>query len=686
MRFVPLELRLCVALAAATLAAFWPVLGHDFVNYDDPDYVIQNPEVRAGLSGPGVRWAFTTFHAANWHPLTWLSLQLDATLWRPDSSAVRLAGRLLRLPGEPLTPEQLLARGCHLTNLLLHTANAVLLLLVLKQMTGALWRSALVAALFALHPLHVESVAWVAERKDVLSTFFWILTLGAYGWYIRRPGPLRYAAVTAAFVLGLLAKPMLVTLPCVLLLLDYWPLQRAWSVERGAWSVPNGSWDLRFTLHAPRSTLLEKVPLLLLALASCAVTAFAQREAGAVRDLGMYTLRLRLFNALVSYVGYLGQTVWPRDLAAFYPFSLRRAGTLPAAGAVLLLGLVTAACLLQARRRPYLAVGWLWYLGTLVPVIGLVQVGDQAHADRYSYVPLIGIFVMLAWGLADLAQSQPHLRRLIGVTAGVLPVLCLIGTREQVAFWSGSEPLWEHALAVTTNNAIAHDNLGNALKARGDLEGAEEHLREALRLQPGVVDTRHNLGTVLARQGRRDEAITCFEAVLADDRTPPLTRAWSHHGLAQCLISRGETEKAAEHLRRARDLQPDEGRYLFGLGSLLEGCGSLDEARSQYEAGLTLSPDWPRQAQRYAWALATAAEPNPGDTALALFFARQACHGEAASDATALHTLAVAQAACGRYGEARATARRAQEAATAQGLPQLADQIAERLLQWRDYP
>jgi tetratricopeptide (TPR) repeat protein len=642
MRFFPLEVRLCLGLAVATLAAFWPVLGYDFINYDDGDYVSENPDVRVGLSGPGVHWAFTTFHAGNWHPLTWLSLQLDATLFGPGS---------------------LLARGCHLTNLLLHTANAILLLIVLRRLTGALWRSALVAALFALHPLHVESVAWVAERKDVLSTFFWILTLGAYGWYVRRPGPARYLAVVAPFGLGLLAKPMLVTLPCVLLLLDYWPLGRL----SGSGTPPaRAPWRRRFA---------EKVPLLLLALASCVVTWYAQRGAGAVLTLEVVSPRLRLSNALESYVTYLGQTLWPQDLAVFYPYTTAALTPLRAGGAALLLAAVTALCCWQ-WRRPYLIVGWLWYLGTLVPVIGLVQVGSQSHADRYTYVPLIGVFVMLAWGLNDLAQLRPNLRPVIGVAACALPLLCLAQARAQVAVWAGSQALWEHALKVTTNNHIAHHNLGVAL---GDPEKAEEHLRAALRIQPKLVQARCNLAEVLQQQGKEDEARAAFEEVLDDSDATPEMRARAHYVIGLWFVRWREAAAATEHFRQAAALAPQEGRYRFGLGSVCEERGSLSQAEVEYEAGRRLSPDWPERARRIAWARGAAVEQKAGDDRLALFYARQACRGAATPDANALDTLAVALAAGGDFSEAQATARRAQVAADAAGDDQLAGQIAERI-------
>ena len=469
-----------IAITLLTLALYWRVQGHGFLHYDDYQYVVDNPHVRHGLTRQGVLWALTSGYASNWHPLTWLSHMLDCELYG-------------------LNPQ-----GHHLNNLLLHIANALLLFRLLLRMTGALWRSAFVAALFALHPLHVESVAWVAERKDVLSTLFWMLTLGAYLRYRERPTGTRYLATLFLFALGLAAKPMLVTLPFVLLLLDCWPLGR---------------------MPSPRSLLplvREKAPFFVLAALSSVITFWVQSHWGAV--VLSIPLKERLANALVSYVGYGAKMLWPVNLACFYPHPLDGLPLWQAAGALLLLAGVTVAVVRAGRRLPYLAVGWLWYLGTLVPVIGLVQVGAQAMADRYTYVPLIGLFVMLSWGAGSLAAKGPLPKIATAALSAALLAALLPLTWSQISHWKDSETLFAHALEVTDRNLLAHNNLGNALARQGRLEEAEFHLVEALRLRPDYAAAQNNLGILRLRQGRFEEAAGHFANL--DDRPAVL-----HHGI-----------------------------------------------------------------------------------------------------------------------------------------------------------
>jgi tetratricopeptide (TPR) repeat protein len=552
------EVMVSLVLVVLTWAAFWQVCGNDFVNYDDGEYLTQNPHVQAGLTPESVRWAFTTTHCANWHPLTWLSLQLDHQLYG------------------------LASWGYHLTNLLLHTANVLLLFVALRRMTGAVWRSAVVAALFAVHPLHVESVAWVSERKDVLSTFFGMLTLGAYIGYAQRPGPARYLLVVLAFALSLLAKPMLVTLPFVLLLLDYWPLGRFGAGRRPAPGFL-------------RSLVVEKLPLFALAAASCAVTVFAQQKA--VLPLEKLPLEARIANALVAYVHYLRLTVWPRNLAVFYPHAAEPglAWEAVAAGGLLV---CLSAGFFWAARRPYLIVGWLWYLGTLVPVLGLVQVGLQAAADRYTYVPLIGLFVLLVWGVSDLLAGLRWHRAALKSASAALLLACLVLTRWQVGYWKNSVTLWEHALEVTPENFTAHYNLGLAFALRGNLHEAFRHFSVARRLNPEHAEPLSNMGVILTRQGKLSEASRHFAAAVKIKPEDALLR----FNLGCALAQQGQLEGAVEQLRQAVNLRPDVIPFLTTLEAAYAKLGRYAEAETTARAALRLAaaaqPDLVRQLQQ----------------------------------------------------------------------------------------
>jgi tetratricopeptide (TPR) repeat protein len=569
-----------LALAGLTAALFYPVTHYPFVNYDDPDYVTKNEHVTAGLSPSGVGWAFTTFRSSNWHPLTWLSLELDASLSRTPDGA----------------PE---AFGYHLTNVLLHAANAALLFLALQSLTGAYWQSAAAALLFAVHPLRVESVAWVSERKDVLSVFFGLLALWAYANYVKRPSLWRYLAVFAAFSLSLLSKPMLVTLPFLLLVLDWWPLGRVRKLA---------DW---------RRPAVEKLPLLALATALSALTYYVQARAGTVRGLQTFPLSVRAENAAVSYVQYVLKTAWPFDLAVYYPHpaSPRGAG-LPAwkvGGAAVLLLSTTAGALALWRRAPYVLAGWLWYVGTLVPVIGLLQVGDQAYADRYSYFPQVGLLVALCWGVADLARR--HAETAAAVAAAAALALAVV-TGVQLATWRDSTSLWQHDLRAAGPSPLAYMNLGAALGETGNDAGSEQALREAIRIDQNAIMAHINLGDLLLRQGdlqgaagefqiacevkpeyaqpytqlgdvlcrlgRLDEAARLHEKAI--QLAPDLSGAWCNLGLVE--VARKRYARADECYRRAIELQPDFAEAHCGLGQLLlmqddrspEGLEQLREA------------------------------------------------------------------------------------------------------------
>jgi Flp pilus assembly protein TadD len=531
-------------LALLTLLVYWPTFHYPFVNYDDPEYVSRNQHVQAGLSADGVRWAFTTFACGNWHPLTWLSLQLDHDLYGG-----------------------LNAGGFHLTNVLLHTANAILLFLVLARMTGAVWRSAVVAALFALHPLHVEAVAWVTARKDVLSTLFWMLALAVYLSYTRRPGVLRYLLMMVALALGLLAKPMLVTLPAVLLLLDYWPL--------GRWPKTGGG-----------RLLAEKIPLFVLVLASCAVTYYAQLHGEAVAPLEAFPLTERIENALLAYAGYLGKTLWPTHLAVFYPHPGSGVSAVGAVAAGLLLAVITALVLGPGRGRPYLAVGWLWFLGTLVPVIGLVQVGGQALADRYTYVPLVGLFVLLTWGAADLAAAYRLPGRFLAAAAGGVLTAFAVLTWVQVGYWKSTLDLWAHAAAVTDRNVLAHVNLGVCLRERGRLTAARREFEKAVAINPRLPEPHANLGNLLGALGLWQRATAEYRTAVALDPGNALL----HFSLANGLAALGRHQEALAEYRTAATLDPASPWPANNRGSLLRDLGRLEEAEAEFRRAIVLDP------------------------------------------------------------------------------------------------
>lgn len=585
---------ICFLIAISTGLVFWQVHEFEFVDFDDTTYVLKNPDIRQAVTFESIAWAVTTVHAANWHPLTWLSHMLDVALFGLD------AGKH------------------HLVNLLFHITNSLLLFLVLRKMTGALWQSALVAALFALHPLHVESVAWVSERKDVLSTFFWMLTLGAYAVYVARPSVLKYLGVLLLLSLGLMSKPMLVTLPCVLLLLDYWPLKR-FSFQ----ACPGDSFPQNQSVF---KLIGEKIPLFILAAISSALTYYAQNHGGAVKSLDYIPFADRVANALVSYVLYIGKMICPVDLACLYPHP----ETLPwwqVLGAILVLISVSGMALREAKTRPYLMVGWLWYLGTLVPVIGLVQVGGQAMADRYTYVPLIGLFVMMAWGMPEFLKSW-RFRKIFLLIFSVVVLLILSGiTWKQAGYWKDSLTLFEHAVKVTENNSGMHYNLGNALadqqrdseaivhylaairiepdfadahnnlanvyRRQGDGEAAIRHYLKVLEMRPDDDGVNYNLGMTLDDQGRTREAIAHYLSALKGMAENPD----AHFKTANALFKTGAIDDAVQHYRRAIELKPDFVDAHCNLGVVLFQSGDMAGAVAAFKAALRLKPDYPPARQ-----------------------------------------------------------------------------------------
>ena len=541
---------LALLLAVGTLALFSPATEFDFVKYDDGEYVAENQPVLAGLTPSGVAWAFTTVHAANWHPLTWLSHMLDVTLFGPQPW------------------------GAHLTNLLLHAANTAVLFVLLRRLTGAVWRSALVAALFAVHPLHVESVAWVSERKDVLSTFFGLLTFIFYARYVEQSkaqdpkSKVAYRWALICFTLGLLSKPMLVTWPFVMLLLDFWPLQR---VAGSGFQV--SSW---------RKLVVEKIPFLMLSVAICATTVFAQGQGGAIVSVEKFTVAERVANSCVAYLRYLSKTVWPVSLAVYYPRASVSLGAVASAG-IVLAGL-SALALWWARRRPYFLTGWFLFLGVLVPVIGLVQVGGQSMADRYSYVPLIGIFVAVVWGANELRERWPASRDFWKIVAVTVLVLCAVTMRRQLMLWRDNDALFSHALAVTKNNQLAANSYASVLYARGETEAAIRYYREALRADPDYTTARSNLGMALSRAGRYEEAVQEFRTVLKLMYDP-----WvGHNNLAIALGALGRTEESFAEFELAKLTKPDFAGTYLNHGVALSIKGELAAAEKNLREAVRL--------------------------------------------------------------------------------------------------
>lgn len=550
-RSVPLLLGL--GLVLLTLVVYRPVLTYGFVNFDDGLYVTGNRQVQKGLTWDTFLWAWQANVASNWHPLTMLTHLLDVELYGLDG------------------------RGHHLTNLLLHLANVWLLFEVLRRMTGAVGASAFVAALFGIHPTHVESVAWIAERKDVLSGLFFLLTLGAWQSWVRGPTRWRYLTALLLFACGLLSKPMLVTLPCVLLLLDVWPFGR---LRVGEMRSPRDLWI------GLRPLLIEKIPFFVLSAASSAVTVYAQE--GSLATLEAVSIGRRVGNALVSYAVYLGKTVWPAKLAVFYPLPL----SIPwwkglAAGALLLA--LTALAVWRLRRQPYLAAGWLWFLGMLVPVIGLLQVGRQAMADRYTYLPSIGLFLILAWGARDLLGAIPAGRRRVVLAGGALAVVAAlsVAAHAQVRTWQNSLTLFRHALKVTDDNYLAHLNVAVALSHEGKQEESLHHYREVLRLQRNLAEAHAALGTALRRWGRNAEALPHLRRAVQLKPDRPRFR----HTLAITLDDLGHREEAKVQLRKAVELSPRFADAHFGLGAILQEEGRTDEALRHYQAALEANPD-----------------------------------------------------------------------------------------------
>ncbi len=644
-RFSSRDFYICAVLLAITWLVFGRTLGHDFVSYDDHVYVQDNPIVRNGLSVEGLIWAFTHSHASNWHPLTTLSHMLDCQLFG-------------------LNPW-----GHHFTNVLLHGIAVILLFRVLQKITGAVWRSAFVAALFAIHPLHVESVAWVAERKDVLSGVFFMLTLGAYARYVRYQTLRRYLFVVLMFALGLMSKPMLVTAPIVLLLLDYWPLHR----------FANKTSSISRLVS-------EKVPLLALSAASCMATIWAQKTA--LSSLEELPFSLRISNAVVAYVVYLWQMLWPTRLAVFYPHPYSRLSYWEILFAAGLLVIISATVFVLRRKQPYLITGWFWYLVMLLPVIGVIQVGVQAHADRYTYLPHIGLYVALTWASVDLMASWQRRREIASFAATALIALLIWCAWKQTGYWKNSETLWTHTLAVTSDNSVAHNNLGLLRMQEGRADDAIAHYREALKIRSERAETRNNpgnaliynnLGNAMLLKGLPDQAIPYYNKALGI--RPDYGDG--HYNLGCALLKKGDMDEAIAEWKNALLIEPRDAEVYTSLGNAFLEKGSVKEAISHYQEALEIAPQNGSALNNLAWVLATSSDASIRDGARAIGLAQDAVQGSGGKDPIFVRTLAAAHAEAGQFAEAISTAEQALVIANGQNKAELVKRLEQDIALYR---
>jgi len=652
-------------LIAITWLVFGQTVGHDFVNLDDHVYVYENPRIIQGITLDNVIGVFAHLHARNWHPLTSISHMLDCQLFGLN------------------------AGGHHFTNVLLHTIAVLLLFLVFHQMTGAFWSSAFVASLFAIHPLHVESVAWISERKDVLSADFFMLTLWAYLHYARSPSVGRYAVVMLFLGLGLMSKPMLVTLPFVLLLLDYWPLKRTCDqnqVFRNSRSEVDTRW--RVTSGRMFTLVLEKIPLLVLSAFSCAATLLAQSNSKATNGLDQLPFTWRFNNAIITYVTYVWKMIWPTRLAVFYPHPNDQLPLWQVILAITFLAVCSLLAILLRKRLPYILTGWFWYTGMLVPVIGLVQVGEQARADRYTYLPQIGLYVMIAWAVADLARSYRNHRIVLAVAAPAAIAALSACAFVQTSYWKNSETLWTHTLAVTSDNDVAHNNLGYLSLQRGELDDAISHLNTALNIRARNTASHYNLGraliennlaNTLARKGLASEAIPHYEEAV---RLRP-DYADAYYNFGSVLFREGKIDNAITEWQKALAIQPYDAEAHTSLGTAFGRKGMLRKAITEYQQALQVAPQNRLAMNNLAWLLATSSDASNRDGTRAVALAREAIQLSSDVDPNFLRTLAAAYAEIGRFSEAVATAEQAMQIATAQGKYGLANILEKELILYR---
>jgi len=662
---------LCILLASLVWLVFGQTLGHQFVNLDDESYVYANPVVSQGLTAQAIGWASTHIVSHNWHPLTTISHMVDCQLF------------------------DLKPAGHHFTNVMLHTIAAILLLIVLHQMTGALWRSAFVAAIFAIHPLRVESVAWIAERKDVLSAVFFMLTIGAYVQFVRRPTFLRYLILSIFFALGLMSKPMLVTVPFVLLLLDYWPLRR---------------------FQTARSTisklLLEKIPLLILAAPVAAVTVVIQRHG--INSVENLSPPWRIGNAFVSLLIYIRQMLWPFDLAVFYPHSGDQLPLWQIAISSALFIAITAAVFVVRKQRPYFLSGWLWYVSMLAPVIGIIQVGSQAHADRYTYLPQIGLYLAATWGMADFSLRWPNGRLILRISAGFVLGLSMWRAWNQASFWRDSQSLWNHALTATDDNDLAHERLASALLDKDRPDEAIVQAQLAINLKADNASAQNDFGVALARRGQPEEAITHFWKALEAD--PNLSRlhynianvlvakgdaaqatlhyqkqleidpnfAEAHNNFATLLLREGHLDQATDHLAKALQLKPNYAEARNNLAVALSQKGRMDEAVAQWEKTLSIDANNLDAHSNLAWVLATSPMSSIRNGSMALDHAQRALRLSGESNPRIWRLFAAAEAELGRFDAAIDAAEKALRLAESQNNVALARTLESNIALFRN--
>jgi protein O-mannosyl-transferase len=653
---------ICLVLAGISLAIFAQTIRYQFVNFDDDLYVYNAPAIKAGLKIGGITHAFISPHARNWHPLTTLSHMLDCQLYGLN------------------------AGGHHATNVILHTIAVLLLFRLLQQMTGAVWRSALVALLFAVHPLHVESVAWVSERKDVLSAVFFFLMLIAYVRYARAVSVGRYVTVVVLFTAGLMSKPMLVSGPIVLLLLDYWPLRRfdqfCSNSERR--KISKSGNEKRVT----RLLLLEKIPFVILSLIACVITFVLQKRAtGAIPPLPFLW---RLENVFANYVLYVWKTFWPTHLAVFYPHPNNTLAMWKIILAIVSLLAITTPAIVYGRRRPYLLTGWFWYLAMLAPVIGLVQVGEQGHADRYTYLPHVGLFLIVIWLAADVAMvHRSRLRGAVATAVAMLAILALAWSAFiQTSYWRNSETLWTHALAVTSDNDVAYNNLGYLCVNRGEMDEAISHFERAAKIRSRKRDAHYDVGSslmemnladALARKGRSSEAMVHYEVAM---RLQP-NYAEAYYNRGSVLFAKGRIDEAIADWEKALQIQPNDANAHTTLGNALLQKGSIREAIAHYETALGLAPEDPYSRNNVAWVLATASDASIRDGARAVGLAQEAVQLSGGREPRFLRTLAAAYAESRWFSEAVSVAKQGAVIATMQGKPNMANRLERDLVLYR---
>jgi len=685
---------ICAALVTATLAAYEPIRHNGFVSYDDGAYITKNPNVTGGITRESVIWAFTNSHMGNWHPLTMLSHMLDCEIFGLN----------------PLWH--------HFINVLFHILNVLLIFWILTATTGAMWPSAFVAAVFALHPLQVESVAWAAERKTVLSGLFWFLTIAVYIWYTRRAGIGRYILLLMVYALCIMTKPVVVTLPLVLLLLDYWPLERI--RIRKTPLRPKGYAGQAEDRRGQRAggasqkvsagwLIVEKIPLLALSVILSVTTFAAQQNAGAFVPLDTTPLDSRVANMFLSYTKYIGKTIWPSQLVAFYPYPNATFLTMAATICVPLFVLISVISIYVGRRRKYAATGWLWYVVTLVPMIGLVQVGSQGIADRYMYVPILGLLIIVAWAVRDFVFNRPRWKIAVSVLAAGALLSAVIVTRTQVRYWQNSMSLFEHALKLTKNNPVAEKGYGSALFAEGRFDEAVVHLRNALQTHPGYLAAGNELGKVYLKQGKFNEAVACFNELLKRNKNSAevyynlglasiLQKKYeeaikyfarvleldpkypdAHNNMGTALLAAGKNTEAIKHLNEALRISSNDAGLYEKLGNAYVQSGKYEPAIQNWTRALELKPDSVDALNNIAWLLATFGEVSTENANKAIELAQHACELTGYNDPEFLDTLAAAYASAGKFGDAKATAEKALIAARAAGREDLAGEIQERI-------